>query len=374
MKKTKNTFDTCDPTRQIQILGHEGYGVTELRIFDPRPMVAYVDNIADGIRLAQEKDGQTSGIYIGVQPRNVGLFDLAPNCWQPAMAYPNSNCATDNDIEYITAIFFDIDVASQQRRLGHPASDEELNNSLKAAQLLAQQDGLVFSCAICCSGNGHYVLAPIVPIAVDSREVAHQFKRFCELCAEKVSQQVQGVKLDPVYNLSRVMRKMGTLNRKGNPLPDRPHRRAHFITEPMPVASMALHEMILNTEIPVVKHSSEIFTSGIKCDLKKIEKCDFIKWCREHALEVTEPQWFAMIINLARLEGGPELIQEISALDESRYEQEQTYRVIMRVLRQGYAPVSCDRLKELGFRCPRLGNCHARAPMYMAACAVHYTL
>ena len=35
--------------KHIELLGHKGYGVTELRVFKPRPQVAYVDNIKDAI-------------------------------------------------------------------------------------------------------------------------------------------------------------------------------------------------------------------------------------------------------------------------------------------------------------------------------------
>ena len=356
----------------LELLGHKGYGVTELRIFDPRPMVVYVDNIADGVRLVLDKDGRTSGIYVGVQPRNVDLFELAPNCWKPAAGHPNSNCASDKDIEYITAVFFDIDVVSLKRSGGHPASDEELQKSFEAAQLLARQDGFALSCVICCSGNGHYVLAPIVPLAVDSDEIPHQFKAFCQQRAGRVSQQVEEVKIDAAYNPSRVMRGMGTLNQKGSPLPGRPYRRAHFVTEPMPAASMALHDMIINTEVPIVKRSSEILPSAIKCDLKKIEGCDFIKWCRKHALDVTEPQWFAMITNLARLEGGPALIHTISALDMFRYDHEQTQRLIQRVLAKRYSPTTCENLTRLGFHCRNLRRCSVNAPMYLTSLYIIY--
>ena len=86
----------------LHLLGHEGFGVTELRIFGNRPMVAYVDNIEDVIKLAGAMDGKVAGIYVGVQPRSVDFFDRAPNCWVPAVGGTNSNCACDKDIEYIT--------------------------------------------------------------------------------------------------------------------------------------------------------------------------------------------------------------------------------------------------------------------------------
>jgi len=155
---------------------------------------------------------------------------------------------------------------------------------------------------------------------------------------------------------------MGTRNRKGKVLPNRPHRRAYFVTEPIPAISMALHYMILNTEIPINKQGNKITVPKIECDLRKIENCDFIKWCRKYALAVTEPQWFAMITNLARLEGGPSLIHEISALDMFRYNHKQTQRLIERVVANGYSPTSCKKLIKLGFHCRKLGQCSVKAP------------
>jgi len=371
------TYEKLNPSiatgQHLHLLGHKGYGVTELRFFKPQAMVAYVDNENAAIRLVHEMDDKVSGIYVGVQPRDVDLFDYAPNRWKPAVGSPESNCASDKDIQHITAIFFDIDISSLQRREGYPASDKELPKSLKAAQLLSRQDGLALCSTICCSGNGHYVLAPIVPIPVDSDEIAAKFKQFCQQLADKISAQVSNVKLDPVYNLSRVMRLMGTVNRKGRAIPDRPHRRAHFITEPLPVVSQALHYMILNTEIAVPQGKNNIQSGTIKCDLKKIEVCDFIKWCRKQPTEVSEPQWFAMINNLARLEGGPDLIHEISALDTLRYDYQQTQSLIQRVLSREYRPSSCENLKTTGFLCPNLGHCPAKAPMYLTTLYSKYT-
>ena len=363
----------------LQLLGHRGKGITELRIFDPKPRVAYVDNEDDAVRLCRQIGEKCSGIYIGVQPRPAHLSDLAPNCWRPAQSAPHSNCARDSDIEYITAVFFDVDTVSEERRLGHPASEEELKQTLCAAQLLSQQDGLALSSTICCSGNGHYVLAPIVPIPVYSKEEALKFKYFCEQLARKVVGEVGGVKIDPVYNLSRVMRLMGTWNRKGQPTVDRPHRRAHFVTE-LPVGrSMALYHMILNTDVDQFGTSSEKLPQSIRCDLRKLEHCEFIKWCRSNATEVSEPLWWAMITNLAHLEGGIELIHEISRLDPVRYDYADTQYKIKKAIDAGYRPVSCKTIvseamacPERGrFRCSQLNRCLAKTPMSIT---VTYTI
>ena len=365
-----------------RLLGHAGFGVTELRVFDPVPLVAYADNEDEAVRLCLEMEGKTSGIYIGVQPRPVHLFDLAPNCWRQARGRPNSNCASDGDIEYVTALFFDIDVVSAERANGHAASDEELAQTLRAAQLLGQEDGLAVSSTVCCSGNGHYVLAPVVPVPVSGNEVARQFKKLCLQFAEKAGPQVPGAKIDPVFNLSRVMRVIGTKNRKGTAVCGRPHRRAYFVTEPVAVRSMALYYMVLETDVGKPLNASQILPAAIKCDLTKLEGCAFVKYCRAAAEQVSQPQWFAMITNLAPLEGGPRLIHEISALDKRRYDYQDTERLIRRVIDAGYRPVCCQTLISEAlicsgrgkFHCPEINRCPAKAPMYLAAVRTVYEI
>lgn len=360
--KTDYCLTIC---QHVRLLGHSGCGVTELRTFDTRPMVAYCDNEKDVIRLCEAMNGQVSGIYVGVQPRPLELFDKAPNRWRVALSAPESNCSCDQDIEFITASFFDIDVVSEERVSGYPASGDELRQSYRAAKLLIRKNGLVLNSTICCSGNGHYVLTPIVPIPVDDDRVSIKFRSFCQRLAEKTTGQVSGIKIDPVYNLSRVMRLMGTTNSKGHAVPGRPHRRAHFVTETVPARSMALHYSILNTEVANPPRQSDSLSGTVRCDLTKIEKCEFIRWCRMYPAEVSEPQWFAMITNLAGLKGGPELIHQISRLDPLRYDYRQTQRAIERVVNRKYSPLSCERIRTLGFLCKKLGQCQAKAPMYL---------
>jgi len=366
---------------QRWLLGHEGLGVTELRIFDPWPQVAYADSPDAVVDLCREMEGRTSGIYTGVQPRPVYVFDRAPNRWVRARGGLRGNCARDHDIEYITGVFFDVDAVSSQRRDGHPASPRELEQTLRATKQLIRQDGLGLESVICCSGNGHYVLLPIVPISIDGDQIARQFDSFCRQLAKSVSGPFPDVRIDPVYNLSRVMRVMGTWNGKGEPGPDRPHRRAHFVTEPMPVRSVSLHHMILNTEVEDRTEVEQHLPTGLKCDLATVEGCEFIQYCRRQARAVSEPQWFALITNLARLQGGVPLIHQISALDSARYDRAKTQRVIDRVFSEGYRPAGCrmivgpamDRPGRGVFRCSRIGKCPVRAPMYLATSHTIYT-
>jgi len=174
---------------------------------------------------------------------------------------------------------------------------------------------------------------------------------------------------------------MGTFNRKGQAIPGRPHRWAHFVTEPVFAMSMALHHMILNTEVEQPHNSVKPLPKGIRCDLSKLENCHFIQWCREYPEQVSEPLWWGLITNLANLEGGPALIHEISQLDKIRYDYSNTERVIQRVLVAGYKPVSCQTLVSYAmncssrgrFQCSRIIRCQ-KAPMYMSTLRTIYKL
>jgi len=373
MRLINTNSDPSDETyRHVQLLNHSDYGITELRTFAPRPMVAYAENEEIVVRLANQMNGRVPGIYIGVQPRSVDLLKWAYNCWEPACGGPDSNCARDLHIEYVTTIFFDIDVVSAARQQGYPASENELEASLEVARLLSCRSELALCSTICCSGNGHYVLVRLEPIPVKSYEIAFQLKQFCGKLAQEVASQVPGIRIDPVYNLSRVMRLMGTVNYKGNVVPGRPHRRAHFVTEPLFTKSLALSKMILNTKVEY-RPKKAFLTGTIKCDLAKIEACEFVRWCRNYPTKVTEPQWFAMMMNLAYLEGGEELIHEISALDMFRYDYGRTQLAIDRILHWGYCPTSCEGLKSVGFYCDKMNSCRVKAPMNLTTLRCRYS-
>lgn len=118
-----------------RLLLHAGLGATELRVFAPSPRVGYVNNEADFVRLCRIAELYVPGLYVGVQPRPLNLFDLAPNRWVPAAGGPAGNCAKDTDIDYVSALYFDIDVHTPKKNAGHPASDAELEKTLATVRI-----------------------------------------------------------------------------------------------------------------------------------------------------------------------------------------------------------------------------------------------
>ena len=55
--------DISDILKQYELLGHTGYGVTEVRSFKPDAWVGYTDNAQDFVRLCKEKDGAGVGVH-----------------------------------------------------------------------------------------------------------------------------------------------------------------------------------------------------------------------------------------------------------------------------------------------------------------------
>ncbi len=365
------------------LLGHRDLGCTELRIFTPCPMVAYTDNADDSVRLCQAWDGRTTGIYVGVNPRPVDpFFEWAPNRWVGAHSYPTSNCAADKDIEWLSTVFIDIDAISPIRRQGLPASPSELMATDQLAAIIATGAFRYANPVMARSGNGTYLVVPIVPVPIDSLQVGQQYTAYYRNLQQQYSSQVEQVRIDNVSNLSRVMRVIGTINKKGTPQPpDRIHRHSCFLSHPARTPSMDIHRQITHCDITpdqVAPSPIPPATTLIIGNLTQLERCHFIRWCRRFPHLVSQPQWFGLITNLACLHGGDQLIHEISSLDKQRYTFSETQQLIDRVRRMGYHPVRCSHLIQSDsgtygcFRCSAIENCHARAPFEMASCGIAF--
>jgi len=353
-----------------RLLSHQNFGVTELRTFNGIPKVAYCDNKKDFIRLCKEVDGKKD-VYVGVQPRPLKFFDYASNKWRTARPGPDSNCATDEDIEFVANLFFDCDVKTDERGK-NPARDKELEQTLKTVLSLCHKEQFKEVSTVCESGNGHYLLVNIKPFAAE-HDTGLKLKMFEKNIINSIGNRYPGAKLDSMANLSRVMRVIGTRNLKGEPSRERPHRISRFVTPPVFLRSEQLKHIIGEVKAPEIKHNSLPIAKEIPADLKQISKCLFMQWCIQHPGEVSEPAWFDMITNLVHLKGGPGLIHTISGRDSARYNWKQTQKRIERYLQLGYKPRRCENLSGVNnrnggsyFECPNLGKCNVAAPMYLA--------
>lgn len=92
---------------------------------------------------------------------------------------------------------------------------------------------------------------------------------------------------------------------------------------------------------------------------EKLMTCFFMQWCRDHAAELPEPLWFAMVSNAAGLSpGGPALVHELSR-GYQKYSRQETDAKILHSI-NGSAPITCLKIRELGFDCGR--SCGVKSP------------
>ncbi len=91
------------------------------------------------------------------------------------------------------------------------------------------------------------------------------------------------------------------------------------------------------------------------------DECLFIQHCRDNAATLSEPEWFAMISNLARMgRPGVALIHEYSK-DYPNYSKEETNTKILHAL-GSRAPISCEAIQAY-FACGK--NCGVKNPMQL---------
>ncbi len=94
----------------------------------------------------------------------------------------------------------------------------------------------------------------------------------------------------------------------------------------------------------------------------RILKCDFIRWCKENPEKVTEPQWMAMISILCRITPGGWDLCHVFSEGYPKYSYNETEAKI-RHAANDLKPVTCERIKEYGFRCDK--KCGVKSPIVL---------
>ena len=92
-----------------------------------------------------------------------------------------------------------------------------------------------------------------------------------------------------------------------------------------------------------------------------LDRCAFIRHCRDDAATLTEPEWYAMISNVGRCADGPEAVHRLSA-PYPDYSPQETAAKILHAL-QDTGPHTCAYIQGVGFTgCPA-GGCGVKAPV-----------
>jgi putative DNA primase/helicase len=165
----------------------------------------------------------------------------------------------------------------------------------------------------------------------------------------------RGWKLDATHDLSRVLRLPGTTNYK---------------TDPVPVTVISHNDNRFNPS-DFEQYAAAIATVEKRDKFKRnpsdgpaaevINNCKFMQVCRDHAHELSEPQWVAMLSNISRCSDGPEVCHELSR-PYAGYSEQETADKIFHVL-NNMNPQTCQYIREsLQFpMCPE-GGCGVKSP------------
>lgn len=157
-----------------RLLGHAGLGCTELHVLSPIPMVAYADSKLEFVRLCQEMEQKGFSVHVGIQPRPIDPFDIAPNQWIMVNEVDSGKHAADHPIEYITMSHVHVGI----RYSGQTASALELEKGRQIACIIANQPELKSHAVIVNINGGYHVLVPLFPIQLDDMEIERRYNYF----------------------------------------------------------------------------------------------------------------------------------------------------------------------------------------------------
>lgn len=158
---------------------------------------------------------------------------------------------------------------------------------------------------------------------------------------------------------SRVLRVPGSFNHKYRPI-----RRVALQDD---IHADRAYNMLDFDFLPETQQSQQNATPATKATQKQLDillKCNFIRWCKDNPKSVSEPLWYALISNVARIDpGGPALCHELSK-GYPRYSYRETQAKIEHALNDA-GPQTCQRIKATGFDCEK--DCNVKSPIGLLA-------
>ncbi len=212
------------------------------------------------------------------------------------------------------------------------------------------------STAIIFSGHGlHYIIKLKKPITQKTwfREHKPHYSQVLKKIEAELKKENLPMDLDSqIFEPRRMLRLPGTINRKKN-LPD---IEAKIIQPNMKPMELDLCKL---SGIPKVESKDMLSPTYLKkypqIDGKEVLRgCDFIYWMKNHPNETSEPQWYALLSILSRLQDGRKFCHEYSA-GYYGYSQEETEQKIEQAL-ECAGPRTCENINSLWEGCSKCAH------------------
>ncbi len=277
-------------------------------------------------------------------------------CLQKTKA--RSGRGSADNVSVMPGVWIDIDIAGKAHAQGQlPATMDEARQFLTDFPLEASY--------VINSGHGlhaYWIFREpwILETDAERAEAADLSERFQKTIRALGAR--RGWKIDSTHDLARILRLPGTVNYKTEPkevkiLDDTGCRYNQSEIE---------DHLLDDTQTAPAKKTAGGKPEQYGPARLILENCKYIQYCRDHAATITEPEWYGMISNIARAEGGPELCHELSQ-NHSNYSHRETEEKLHHAIARG-APHGCDYIRDtLAFTgCPAGGCPGVTAPVGFA--------
>ena len=217
------------------------------------------------------------GVYVTVNPVNPDLLARAVNRLRPAGRNPTT---ADTDNVRRRWLLIDCD---PRRASGVSSSNSEHESALvKAREIRDGLSSLGWPDPIMTdSGNGAQLMYRIDLPADDGELVRRVIGEIAKASSEQVAIDTS------VHNPARIWRLPGTMNCKGDSIPERPHRMARILEEPQDIVSVSREQMQ-----DIVSHQSEDTQTDVPDDDWKhtMPAFDLDSWIAQYCPELGSPQ------------------------------------------------------------------------------------
>lgn len=217
------------------------------------------------------------GVYVTVNPVNPDLLARAVNRLRPAGRNPTT---ADTDIVRRRWLLIDCD---PRRASGVSSSNSEHDFALAKAREI--RDGLSSlgwpKPVLTDSGNGAQLMYRIDLPADDGELVRRVIGEIAKASSEQVAIDTS------VHNPARIWRLPGTMNCKGDSIPERPHRMARILDEPQDIVPVSREQMQ-----DIVSYQNEAPLVDVPDDDWKhtMPAFDLDSWIAQYCPELGSPQ------------------------------------------------------------------------------------
>lgn len=269
--------------------------------------------------------------------------------WNLFYTQHHSVAAKSRPFERMETLAFDIDKIP-----GFEATPEQVDSIFKTVCGVLDVSPLQTACV--CSGNGVHVLVQLTErFQVTDPDFfsrnKHHYAAICARITGALQGEFPGAKADTaIFDRSRILRLPGTLNRKQKDghLQEKPAFLHQRNLEPQDF-DLTQRSGVFDAEPEdVVPDSALKYAPAI--DTKSVlNGCKFLAYAKDEAKSLPEPEWYAALSILARLDEGHKLAHEFSSQHRS-YSKAETDAKFEQAISQA-GPRTCKNVDALWGKC-----------------------